>query len=80
MNPKTWKTIAIIFIVLFTLETSMILYGNYLINKETKETNSCYYDICEEYPEAIYDSGICYCYDYDVLGNLNVVKTKVVGG
>ncbi len=66
MNKTTWKTLAIIFIILFILETLFIIwvwdYGTNLVEKE----NECVYNICsnEEYDSYIYDDveSICYCY------------------
>lgn len=71
-----WKTIAIIFIILFISENLLIGFFYYLEVKEIEETNNCYYNICEEYPEAEYLDDICFCYDYDVLGDYVIVKTE----
>jgi hypothetical protein len=81
MEKKGWKTLAIILIVIFILENALFIYSVNLVNKEAKETNICYYDICEEYPQADYDSylKICNCYDYDLLDNLEIVKTEYMG-
>lgn len=38
----------------------------------------CYYDICEEYPDAIYEPHLCTCYDYDIIGNLIPTKYEVM--
>ena len=66
MNKTTWKTLAIIFIILFTLETLFIIwvwdYGTDIL----KEESECVLNICAngEYDAYIYDSieNICYCY------------------
>lgn len=73
-----WKVVAIIFIVLFSLETLMWVYSFYMYEKELKETKYCYYDVCADYPEASYEEGICWCYDYDLVGNYKIVKTEVI--
>lgn len=73
-----WKTIAIIFIVLFTLETLYFAWATYVYMQEEKKTLECYYVVCEEYPEAMYENGVCFCYDYTMLGDLDVVKTEVM--
>ena len=75
VNP-VWKTIAIIFIILFLAETSIFFIGYIQITKEETRTNKCYYDICSKYPEAIYENNVCYCYDYGVLGEFVVAKTE----
>ena len=71
-----WKAIAIIFIILFIASWIFISWGIYLVNKDTERTNVCYYEICENYPQAFYDADLCICYDYDLFGNLQVVKQK----
>lgn len=79
-NTKTkvnkWKTIAIIFIILFTLETSLIIWGITLINEEEENINECYYNICNGYPDAYLFENVCYCYDYDDKDELVVVETN----
>lgn len=75
---KVWRTIAIVFIILFTAETLYVVWGTMLVMKENRRTLECYYDICEEYPEAIYEDNVCYCYDYGLLGDMQVVKTKLI--
>ena len=68
-----WKTLAIVFIILFTLETLYICwavsYSNDLIEKQEK----CYYELCEEYPEALVEGNVCYCYDYNADGDYEIV-------
>lgn len=76
MKHTTWKTLAIIFGILFILETCFIIFSVKISIDEENKTHECYYDVCEEYPDAWYDDGICYCYDYDSEGNLEVERTK----
>jgi len=77
-NKKTnhWKTIAIIFIILFTLETLTIIWGTILVQEEEEKTAECYYDICEDYPEAYFEDNFCYCYDYDQIGELVLAESN----
>jgi hypothetical protein len=71
------KVTAIIFIILlFLLETIYIVWSFLYYYSEQEKTSICYYDVCEDYPEVLYQDNICYCYDYDVIGNLQVVKTE----
>ena len=64
-----WKTIAIVFIILFVLETAFFMFiiseGSELVEKE----NECSINICgpDEYTAFWYDDyeGICYCYTGD---------------
>jgi hypothetical protein len=74
----SWKTVAIIFIILFTLETSYLIWGLYLVAVEDRKTETCFYEICSKYPDASIEGNICSCMDYDVLGELQVVETKVI--
>ncbi len=73
-----WKTIAVIFIVLFVLENTLIGLVMYSVEVKDRKTMKCYYDICEDYPDAEYLDGVCFCYDYDVVGNPIITKTKVM--
>ena len=73
-----WKTLAIILIIIQIIEIIWIGFGYYLLVKEENMAKECYYTTCAEYPEAYIDEDICTCYDYDVLGNLVVAKTKVL--
>jgi len=81
MEKKFWKTLAIILLVIFILENSLMAYGYFLTEDIEKETNICYYDVCEGYPEAYYSYSdkICDCYDYDLIGNEVLVKTEYMG-
>jgi len=62
-----WKTIATILFVLLVLENAFIAWGLVLVDREEKQTNNCYYNVCADYPQADYnvDTGVCQCYDYD---------------
>ena len=73
-----WKTTAIIFMILFLLETSFFIWAVWYAGAEEEKDNICAYDICEEYPQATRDGNICYCQDYDLLGNSQVVKTELM--
>ena len=77
-NKSKWKTVAIIFIVLFSLETLFLVWAYYTALQEQVKTEKCYYNICAEYPEAQLDGNVCFCYDYDLVGNLGVAKTKIM--
>jgi hypothetical protein len=79
MKMTNWKTIAIIFIVLFTLETAFMVWAVYISVREEQRTNDCYYNFCGNYPDALYYDGICECYEYDVMGNPVIAKTKYGG-
>ena len=75
---KIWRTMAIIFIVIFIVILFFLLWAYvYEINNK-EDTYHCYYTICEDTPDAFYDpiEKLCTCYDYDVLGNIKEVRTK----
>jgi len=73
-----WKVTAIVFIVLFLALLSFNIWGYYLITQETKDTIECYYDVCEGYPEAYFDAGVCTCYDYGEDGNFKIVDISYI--
>jgi len=79
MEKTFWKTIAIIFLVLFILETAYLVWAVSLYYTEVENTNVCYYEVCKDYPQAELSDGICTCYDYDLIGNLQAVDWKVMG-
>ena len=78
MKPETWKAIAIISIALLVLETSYIIWAVKVYSDEVVKVDTCYYDICSGYPEAYLEGEVCFCYEYDVLGDLVVGKTEVM--
>ena len=73
-----WKATAIIFIFLFAVETTFIGYTIHLYNVELEMTNECYYDVCKDYPSALLENGVCFCYDYNMLGELDIVETEIM--
>ena len=78
MKATVWKVLAIIFATLFILETLFIVWGIAIVNQEEQAKEECYYDVCAEYVDADIDGNVCYCYDYDVLGELMVAKTSLI--
>ena len=78
MKPETWKVIALVIIILFAVENIFIGFIIYIAAAEAKAERECYYNFCGEYPDASYNNEICYCYDYDLMGELNIVKTGVL--
>lgn len=59
-----WKVVAIIFIILFILETASLVFfwrlGTNMIEKETE----CSVNVCQNYDAFAYDdyAQMCYCY------------------
>ena len=73
-----WKVTAIVFITLFTLLVAWIILGLVLIAQDTAKQEECFYNVCSDYPDAWIEGNICSCYDYDLLGELQVVHTEVI--
>ncbi len=73
-----WKVIAIVFIVLFIIENLLLGWAYFSVVEDDKKLNQCYYEICEEFPEAIYEDKLCHCYQYDEEGNLEINKTTLM--
>jgi len=71
-----WKVTAIIFITLLGLHLAFDIWMVNLVMEDEEKTNTCYYDICEGYADYWYGDDVCYCYEYDILGSLQVEKTE----
>lgn len=78
MEKTGWKIIAIVFICLFLIETSLWIWMTFDYMNQEKETYECYYNLCEDYPDALYERPLCTCYDYSMLGELIVAKTHYI--
>jgi hypothetical protein len=78
MEKQGWKTIAIIFICLFTVETFYIGWAVNFVIEEEQKINECYYDICEQYEEADFADNVCSCYSYDLNNDLVSEKTETM--
>jgi len=76
MEKLGWKITAIVFICLFAGLLAFNVWGYSLVVAEEAAINECYYNTCEEYPQADYNSGLCICYDYDIYGDYEIVKTE----
>lgn len=76
VKTTTWKAVAIIFMILFSLLFILNVWSGISVLKEEEKINRCYYEICEEYPDALYEKDICSCFDYDLTGELIIVKEK----
>ena len=60
-----WKTIAIIFIILFVIETVGVVWIFNLGYQAIEKESECAYNICEEQQTYNFDSvdNICYCFE-----------------
>lgn len=66
-----WKITAIIFIVLFLLETGLIVWSISMYNQSVEDEETCAYDICNvgvDYEQYYFSEGICQCYINDEVG------------
>ncbi len=64
-NDNKWKTIAIIFIVLFCLETFVFVWAITTGMSEITKEEECVMDVCSENHAYQYypNIGMCYCYN-----------------
>jgi len=78
MKDSTYKILFFVLLVVFLLENLFIAWGFSLIAEEERDLNTCYYDVCSEFPEALLEGKVCSCYDYDNLGYAFVAQTEVL--
>lgn len=77
-----WKTTAIIFIILFAIETLFLVYVGGIGKEAINNENKCSIEVCNlmeyntAYDSYFYDSSIkmCYCYI-----DKEIVKSKYMG-
>lgn len=69
----SWKVVAIIFILLFVVETIGVIYVYKLGYNEIANENECMYNVCSDYDSFYYSSGMCYCYK-----NNEIVKQEYI--
>jgi len=71
-----WKVIAIIFILLFLVETTAFIFVFYIGNQYVKQKETCNYNICLNYDAFYFDSStnICYCYKNNEIAKQEYVK------
>jgi hypothetical protein len=64
-NNNMWKTVAIIFIILFAAESLYLIWAYQLGTTSLNNEKECSYDICVEYDAYTYDQyeKVCSCYD-----------------
>jgi len=75
MEKTGWKIIAIIFIILFILETMFLIWAFNLGEQAEVNESKCVYSICDGFKSYQYDqySNMCYCFV-----NGEVIKEKYV--
>jgi len=69
-----WKTIEIVFIILFVLEALIIGWAWNVATQSERDELECAYNICEDYPSYYYDlyEEVCHCYNRE--GNIEISK------
>jgi len=62
---KGWRTTAIVFMVLFLLETLFVGWIFSVGTESIEKENECSINVCEPYEAYYYDdySEVCYCYE-----------------
>ena len=74
--PINWKVLTIILLVVIILENLFFAWGYYLVVQDENNYNECAYEICADYPQAYFENEICSCYDYSMLGDLEIIKQE----
>jgi len=71
-----WKVVAIIFIVLFILETVGVIWLTSIGRGMIKRDYECQINTCDEYDSYLYDDDrrMCYCYT-----NGELLKQEYIG-
>jgi len=59
-----WKITAIVFIILFILETCFLIWAFNLGTQMIENENECAINVCNDYETYYYDdyNNMCYCY------------------
>ena len=78
MEKTGWKTTAIIFIILFILETTFLVWVIVIGEKSIDKENECIFNVCSEGDSFSYDSVNEYCYCYK-LGEKDYYLIKYLG-
>lgn len=73
-----WKITAIIFIVLFLVETAYVGWAVYITIDAEKKNTYCLYEYCKNYSYGEVLGNVCTCYEYDMLDQLVEVDYKVL--
>lgn len=67
MDKNVWKALAIIFILLFILETLLVIWLFNLGTEALEKEKDCVQIVCQDYDSYYYDDyeEVCYCYSGD---------------
>ena len=76
----TWKTCAIVLLIVCILETALIVYTIVSAVSDNYKLNECYFNFCSGYPDAWYQDDVCTCYEYNYSQDeLVVAKERFMG-
>ena len=78
MEKSTWKTLALVSWSVLIAGVIFIFVAISIGEKEIEKEQICLYEMGDNYDYSYYQDGICYLYDYDMLGNLNLVDEEIV--
>jgi hypothetical protein len=75
VKQNTWKIIAIVFIILFAIETTYVIWATQLGYQTVDNDYNCAYDYCADYDTYNYDyyTKECLCFE-----NHEVVKQQIM--
>ena len=74
MEETFWKVSAIVFFILFVIILTYNIWAISLYLDEEGKIAECYYDICKDYGNAIYENNVCGCYEPDLMGGWAIAK------
>ena len=86
MNKDTWKGIAIVFIILFIIQTSLWIWATNLVLNDLEKEEQCIINVCgynyateqwmDKYDGYSFDEDIstCYCYEEDYISKQEYIK------
>ena len=63
---------------MFFLVVAMFATVIYIGTQDIKKEQTCLYEMADGYDYAQYYDGVCFLYNYDVLGQLQLVDEEIV--
>lgn len=78
VQSSNWKIIAIVFIVLFSIENLIFIWAFFASEKDTKNEALCYTEYCPSPKFDAYaydiDSGVCTCFKNNQIAEKNIIS------
>ena len=75
MEKQGYKVLAVVVIIVWLFTVGLVWWIYNLGVQEYEQESECYYDLCNQYADAWLDNDVCFCYEYDMLGEAVVAKT-----